>query len=304
VLVARVVDRFGKGVRTSPRDALIAAETDDTNRGRAFGFHRAADTAGAVVGPLLGLGLYELLDHRIRPLFFLAFVPAAISVAFVAFVREHPRPVDASVPDVATPAFVVPPAALPRRYCRVVVFLTVFGLANFSDALLILRVKALGLGFVGVIGAYVLYNLTYAALSYPAGVVSDRLPRRVVFGVGLVVFGVAYTGLGAVTTSAWVWVLLPLYGAYTALTDGVGKAWVAGLLPARLTGTGLGLYQGISGGAAVVAGVWAGLLWRGNGRFPLVVSGLTVAVLAVVLLAAGHRIERKTAAPLGSAPVG
>jgi MFS family permease len=304
VLVARIVDRFGKGIRTSPRDALIAAETDDTNRGRAFGFHRAADTAGAVVGPLLGLGLYELLDHRIRPLFFVAFVPAAISVAFVAFVHEHPRRVQPSVPDAAAPAFVVPPAALPRRYWRVVAFLTVFGLANFSDALLILRAKALGLGFVGVIGAYVLYNLTYAALSYPAGVVSDRLPRRVVFAVGLVVFGVAYTGLGAVTTSAWVWVLLPLYGAYTALTDGVGKAWVAGLLPARVTGTGLGLYQGVSGGAAVVAGVWAGLLWHGTGRFPLVASGLTVTVLAVVLLVAGHRIERDTPAPLGSAAGG
>jgi MFS family permease len=298
VLVARVIDRFGKGVRTSPRDALIAVETDDTNRGRAFGFHRAADTAGAVVGPLPGLALYEVLGHRIRPLFFVAFVPAAISVACIAFVREHPRPAAAG----AAPASGPGAGALSSRYWRVVGFLTVFGLANFSDALLLLRAKALGLGFVGVIGAYVLYNLAYAALSFPAGVLSDRLPRRAVFAAGLVVFGVAYTGLGAVTTSTWVWVLLPFYGFYTALTDGVGKAWVAGLLPTTATGTGLGVYQGISGATAVVAGLWAGLLWHGTGRFPLVVSGCTVTVLAVVLVVAGARLERPDP-PLAASPL-
>ncbi|MDQ1520269.1 MAG: hypothetical protein QOI55_1342 [Actinomycetota bacterium] len=290
VLIARVVDRFGKGIRTSPRDALIAAETDDTNRGRAFGFHRAADTSGAVVGPLIGLALYELLDHRIRPLFFVAFVPAAISVALIAFVREHPPAPRRT--DVGPSIAERPYAGLPRGYWRVVGFLTLFGLVNFSDALLILRAKALGLGFVGVVGAYVLYNVAYAGLSYPAGVVSDRAPRRWVFAAGMVVFAIAYTGLGIVTTQAWVWLLLPVYGGYTALTDGVGKAWIADLLPASTAGTGLGLYQGISGGAALVAGVWAGLAWHGSGRVPLLVSGITVAVLAAVLVVGGARLER------------
>ncbi len=102
-----------------------------------------------------------------------------------------------------------------------------------------------------MVGAYALYNTSYAALSYPAEVVSDRLPRRLVFAVGLGVFAVAYLGLGIVTTPAWVWLLLPLYGGYTALTDGVGKAWVADLLPEASVGTGLGLYQGLAGGAAL-----------------------------------------------------
>jgi MFS family permease len=295
VLVARFADRLGKGVRTSPRDAVIADDTPAALRGRAFGFHRAADTAGAVVGPLLGLGLYQLLDHRIRPLFFVAFFPAIVSVGLVALVRERPRPaapVDAAGHR-ARPEF-------PPPYRRVVAFLTVFGLVNFSDALLIIRAQELGLGFTGVVGAYVLYNATYAALSYPAGVVSDRMPRRLVFAAGLAVFATAYTGLGLVTTSAWVWLLLPLYGCYTALTDGVGKAWVADLVPAAATGTGLGLYYGTTGGAAVIAGVWAGAAWGGDGRLPLVVSGAVVAVLAVVLALAGRRFDALPAAtPLG-----
>jgi MFS family permease len=284
VLVARVVDRFGKGIRTSPRDALIAAETNDTNRGAAFGFHRAADTAGAVVGPLIGLGLYELLDHRIRPLFFVAFVPAAISVALIAWVHEHPHAV-------AAHHEVRGGASLSRRYWRVVAFLALFGLVNFSDALLILRAEALGLGFVGIVSAYVLYNLAYAVLSYPAGRLSDRVPRRLVFGIGMAVFAVTYTGLGLATTSAWVWALLPCYGGFTAFTDGVGKAWVADLLPASSVGTGLGLFHGITGGAALVAGIWAGVAWNGSGRVPLVVSGVVAAVLTVVLFVAGRRFD-------------
>ncbi|HVH53727.1 MAG TPA: MFS transporter, partial [Actinomycetota bacterium] len=285
VLVARLADRFGKGLRTSPRDALIAADTPSEHRGRAFGFNRALDTAGAVVGPLAGLALYEALDHRLRPLFFVAFVPAAASVALIGLVREHAPP-----PDRGTARQLRGP--LPRRYWRVVVFLTLFGLANFSDAFLILRAKDLGLSFVGIILAYALYNVSYALLSYPAGVISDRVPRRLVFATGLGIFAAAYIGLGAVTSAGWVWLLLPLYGGYTALTDGVGKAWVADLLPEARVGSGLGLYQGLAGGAALLAGVWAGLAWGSDGRFPLLVSGLVVAALAAVLFIRGARLER------------
>jgi len=174
----------------------------------------------------------------------------------------------------------------------VVTFLTLFGLANFSDALLILRAKALGLSFVEIILVYALYNVSYAILSYPAGVLSDRVPRRVVFATGLGIFAAAYIGLGAVTSAGWVWFFLPLYGGYTALTDGVGKAWVADLLPEERVGSGLGFYQGLAGGAALLAGVWAGLAWGSTGRLPLLVSGFLVAGLAGVLLLAGARLER------------
>jgi MFS family permease len=282
VLGARFTDRVGKGIRTSPRDALIAADTPSELRGAAFGFHRAADTAGAVVGPLIGLGLYELLDHKLRPLFFVAFVPAAISVALIAFVREHP-PDPEQVAKARREPLLPARGLLPQRYWRVVALIGVFGLVNFSDAFIILRASDLGLGFVSIVLAYVLYNVVYAGLSYPAGALSDRVPRRYVFAAGLAIFAVAYIGLGLADSSSWVWLLLPLYGAYTALTDGVAKAWIADLLPAPVMGTGLGLFQGITGGCALVAGIWAGFAWGHDGSTPLVIAGAVAAVVAVAV---------------------
>lgn len=286
VLVARFVDRVGKGLRTSPRDALIAADTPPEIRGRAFGFHRAADSAGAVVGPLLGLALYELLNHRLRPLFVLATIPALLSVACIAFVREYRPPRGtARVP----PPPRVPLRDLPPRYWRLTAFLTLFALLNFSDALVLLRTSELGLGFVGVAGAYALYNFVYSALSLPAGIHSDRRSRRSVFVAGLIPFAIAYIGLGVATSSAWVWVLMPVYGAFTGLTDGVARAWVADLLPAHALGTGIGLYQALTGVGALIAGLWAGLFWGAGGTTPLIVSGAGAAAIAVVLLADSRR---------------
>jgi MFS family permease len=293
VLGARFADRVGKGIRTSPRDALLASEVDRANRGRAFGFHRAADSAGAVIGPLLGLGLYEALDHRLRPLFFVAAIPAAMSVALIWLVREHPR---APIPPTERAELgAEPPTRLPRHYWRVVAFLALFGLANFTDALVILRASELGLGFVSIVLVYALYNLTYALLSYPAGVISDRVPRRLVFAVGLALFAVAYLGLGLADSGGWVWLFLPLYGAYTALTDGVGKAWVADLLPRQRLGSGLGYYYGVTGVCALLAGIWAGLAWGENGRVPMLASGAAAAALALTLVAFGRRLERQGA---------
>lgn len=283
VLLARVTDRFGKGIRTSPRDAIIAGETPAELRGRAFGFHRAADTTGAVIGPLLGLALYELLDHRLRVVFAVAVLPAVVSVALIGLVRERPRAMHRETTFTGDVRFGAP-------YWRVLAAVTAFGLVNFSDALLLLRAHELGLSVGAVIGVYVLYNLSYAALSYPAGAVSDRLPRHRVFALGIAVFAVAYVGLGAVTTGAWVWLLLPVYGAYTALTDGVGKAWVSTLVDDAHTGRALGVFHGATGGATLVAGVWAGLAWGDGGRVPLVVAGAVAAVVALALGTAGGRL--------------
>jgi MFS family permease len=290
VLVARVADRLGKGIRGAPRDALIADETTPTDRGRAFGFHRAADTAGAVVGPLLGLALYHLVGERLRPLFFLAFIPAIASAALVLLVRErpHPRPAAGATP--------FDPRRLGEGYWRAIAPLIVFACLNFTDALVLLRADELGLGFSGVVLAYVLYNVVYAALSYPAGRWSDRRQRSQVFAVGLVVFAIAYTGLGLATSSGWVWVLLPLYGAFTALTDGVGKAWISDVVPTDLRGTGLGTYGALSGLGMLVAGLWAGLVWGDDGSLPFLVAG----PLALVVAAVVARSPRARQTPVSS----
>lgn len=281
VAAARFVDRVGKGVRTSPRDALIVADTPAALRGRAFGFHRAADSAGAVAGPLLGLGLYELLDRQLRPLFLLAAIPALLSVALIMLVREHPpAPAQAAV---AAKSRWIPLRELPSSYWRLVAFLTAFALLNFADVLVLLRATELGLGFAGLTLVYALYNLVYASLSLPAGIVSDRRSRKLVFTAGLVPFAIAYVGLGLATSSAWVWLLMPVYGAFTALTDGVSRAWVADHLPAHAVGTGIGVYQFATGTGALIAGLWAGLAWGGDGVLPLLISGVGAAVLAAAL---------------------
>jgi MFS family permease len=276
VLVARFTDRVGKGMRGPPRDAIIADDTTPANRGRAFGFHRAADTAGAVVGPLIGLGLYWLVGKQFRPLLWVAVIPAVLSVSLVFLIRERPHPHIGTKREWSA-------RGLGPRFWRVLTVLALFAVVNFPDTLLLLRADDLGYGFTGVVLLYVLYNLSYATLSYPAGVASDRRSRRSIYAAGVGVFAIAYLGFGLTNTSGWLWLLFPLYGGYTALTDGVSRAWIADLVPATHRGTALGVYAAVTGVGLLIAGVWAGLAWHGNGRIAFLVSGLVTAVVAVVL---------------------
>jgi len=285
VLVARSVDRLGKGIRGAPRDALLLVGADPAHRGKIFGVHRAMDTLGAVVGPAVGLLLYELLGHRIRPLLIIAVIPAVISVALVRAVREDRTATTPSVNPVKAAA-----SPIPKRLRSLIAVLTVFSLVNFPDALLLLRAHDLGLSTGNVIAAYIAYNLFYALLAYPAGALSDRIAKHLVFAAGLVFFAVGYLGLGLVSSPGWVFVLLPLYGGFAAATDGVGKAWIAGLAPPGQQGATQGLYQGLTGGAVLIAGVWAGLAWGEAGRMPLLISGGVSVALAAALLIGGHRL--------------
>jgi MFS family permease len=161
--------------------------------------------------------------------------------------------------------------------------LLAFNLVNFPDALLLLRAHDLGLSTAGVVGTYAVYNLVYAALSYPAGALSDRLPRSLVFATGLFFFAVGYLGLGLIHAPWLVFVVLPLYGGFAACTDGVGKAWISTLVPDRQQGTAQGLFQGATGAAVLLAGVWAGLAWGTDGHLPLLISGGIALVLTGVL---------------------
>ena len=280
VLTGRVVDRLGKGIRGAPRDALLVDGIESGERGRVFGFHRAMDTLGAVVGPLLGLAGYELLDHQIAPLLYIAIIPAVLSVLLIFLVREKPRTGPRPPRQPLFSGF----RNLPRRFWRVTAVVIGFGLVNFPDALLLLRLNEIGFGVAEVILAYVAYNVVYALASFPAGALADRLPHSVVFGVGLLFFAVAYLGLGLTTDPVWAWILIGVYGIFTACTDGVGKAWVSSLVGSGRQTTAQGVFQGGSGLAILVAGVWAGLLWGADGRLPLLISGVVGGCFAVLLI--------------------
>jgi MFS family permease len=281
VLLGRGVDRVGKGIRGAPRDALLMVDAPDDSRGRVFGFHRTADTLGAVIGPAVGLLLLAMLDHRIRPLLVVAVVPAVLSVLLVGLVREGGPPVQAA----ALSRDPLPPAAK-----RLVLLLALFALVNFPDALLLLRAHDLGMSATGVISAYLVYNVVYAGLSYPAGALSDRLPRHLVFALGLLFFALGYLGLGLASSPWQVLLILPLYGGFSAFTDGVGKAWVSSLVPTELQGTAQGVFQAAWGMAVLVAGLWAGLLWGDDGRLPLLVSGMAGLAMAVLVAVQGGRV--------------
>ena len=257
-LLARFCDRLGKGTRTAPRDALIAESSSIEQQGRAFGFHRGLDTLGAVLGPLLGLALVSALgEGRLRLIIGLAVLPAVVSVLLVRLAREGDRaPLRHSE---GRPRLDLRGA--PRAYWLFLGVSLLFAFGNSSDVFVLLRAQDLGFGLSAVILGYALYNLTYALLSFPAGVMADRVGPRPVLALGYLVFGGVYLGFAVVEGTGAVWPLFAAYGVVMALTEGVGRAWVAGLAPVDRRGSFLGLYHTGIGLTAVLASVLAGVLW-------------------------------------------
>lgn len=282
VLFGRVTDRLGKGIRSAPRDAMIASSVPADALGRAFGFHRMADTAGAVIGPLLGLLALSLLDNDLRRVLWWAVIPAIASALLVLLVRTPEQEFVERAQRKATPK-----TPLPRQFWRVLVPLSVIALLNFADALLLLRFINLGYDTTHVVLAYVAYNSVYTLLAFPAGAVADRLHPLYVYVLGLLGFGTAYLGLGIVDGGWAPFALMAVYGVFPALTDGVGKAWIARIVPAEHRGRGQGVFQAWNAIGILLAGTWAGLCWNvgpGNGVLPLTVSGTLGFVAAVALL--------------------
>lgn len=289
-LVARTLDRFGKGVRGGPRDALIADSTPPEQFGRAFGFHRSLDTAGAVAGPLLALVMAALLHDRLRWVIALAVIPGVLSVAALGLVHETKPPRQSAAHQ--SPGGRLAIRALDRRLQLFLLASLLFALGNSSDVFLILRAKELGLSTTSVVLAYALYNFTYMAGSLPAGIVSDRSGRRNVLVVGLVTFALVYLGFALASDGWQVWPLFVVYGLYIALTEGVSKALIADLAPAAGRGTVLGAYGMITGLGALVASIVAGLLWDRVAISAPFLLGSVMAVLgASVLLVLPARVE-------------
>jgi len=283
VLFARFVDRFGKGVRTAPRDALVAQWTERGERGRAFGFHRAVDTAGAVLGPLGALALLAVLGQNFRLIFVLAFIPAALGMVLLRLVAERTPQPKAALTLVAEPKG--GGLRFGAAYYAFLIVSLVFALGNSSDAFLILRSRNLGLGVSEAVLAYVAYNASYSLLAMPAGIASDRLGRRNVIGLGFAIFTAVYLGFAVIDAGAYVWLLFPVYGVYMALTEGVGRALVADLVPDERRGSALGLYHGGIGLMALLSSIMAGLLWdHVDASAPFYLGGSSAALALVLLL--------------------
>ncbi len=282
VMGLRFGDRLGKGIRTAARDALIADSAEEKYRGRAFGFHRALDSVGAVAGPLLALVFLGVLGDNLRLVFFLAFIPAVMGLLLLLLVRERRR----VRPSGAAPALNLRLGMFDRRFQLFILAIGVFSLGNSSDAFLILRARDLfGESTFLAVLAYAFYNVVYSLASTPAGILSDRIDRRWVLGGGLVIFALVYTGFAIDVHPIATWVLFAVYGLYIAMTDGVGKALCVDLVPADLRGTALGSYATIVGILTFPASFAGGLLWSYISPSATFAFGAIMALLAAALLA-------------------
>lgn len=246
VFAIRFADRFGKGVRGAPRDALIADSTPKSLRGKAFGFHRAVDTAGAVTGPFLAFLILSIFPRNYRSIFLISAIPGTLAVLILLFfLKERAR--KNSPEERPTITF----TSLSKEFKTFTIICTIFALGNSSDAFLLLRAQSLGVAVALVPIVYLLFNLIYSILAMPLGMLSDRISRKKVIVGGYLLFALIYLGFAFAKSSFYVWLLFPFYGVYYASTEGVQRAFVVDLVPAGLRGTAIGTFNAQIGRAHV-----------------------------------------------------
>jgi MFS family permease len=279
VFLGRVTDRIGKGMRSAPRDALISDSVDKAHLGKAFGFHRTGDNIGAVIGPGIALIGLAMLDGDVRAVAMWALIPAIISGLLTLFVRENfvkPKKAEVNV------KVKHPPLPVPLK--RSIALLVLIQLTNIPDVLLLLRLHDIGFSTQGVVLSYMLFSAVTVLAAFPGGAIADKYSPRIVYSVGLVAFAAAYATLGLTQNHTVALIALALYGLFPALTDGVGKAWVAGMSEANHRGRAQGVYQASMNFAVLGAGIWGGALWsKGDIQWPLVGAAIGALIGAIVL---------------------
>jgi MFS family permease len=279
----RFADRAAKGFRGAPRDALVADSVDPAHRGAAFGLRQAMDTAGAIVGPLSAIVFLRLFAGKIRDVFWLASIPGLICILLVWFgvkeVRSAAHSADRSKLTASSRRF-------PRgKLLLILAAVGLFSLGNSSDLFLILRAQNLGMRAWTAPALGLLFNLVYAALSWPAGKLSDRVPRRWLVVAGYWIYAAVYAGFAWLRTPQAVWFLFAVYGTYYALTEGVMKAWVADLAPAESRASVFGILNWVTGVAAFPASFMAGWLWQHySPAAPFAISSLLAFAAGALLL--------------------
>ena len=258
ILGARFIDRLGKGIRTAPRDAIIAESSKASHLARSFSFHRSMDTLGAVAGPGLAYLLLQAYTDDYRRVFWLSMIPGIIAVLIIIYcIKEKKKEATQD----KTPPTRLSLKAFDWRVKFFILIAALFALGNSSDAFLILRAQQLGISTVMIPVVYLTFNLIYALAGIPAGIAADRFGMKRIILAGFILFAALYYGFAVVTTASGVWALFVCYGIFMGLTEGIQKAYLATIIPSTMKATAFGVFATAVGLAQLPASLIGGLLW-------------------------------------------
>ncbi|SEG24872.1 MFS transporter [Flavobacterium urumqiense] len=282
IFFARAIDRFGKGIRTGARDAILSDEATAESKGKIFGFHRSMDTFGAVLGPIIALIYLYFYPQQYQTLFYIAFIPGVLAVLASFLLKDKIKPHPIEKKPTSFFSFLNYWKTSPQQYRKVVIGLLAFTLFNSSDIFLLLKAKQAGLNDTYVIGVYIFYNLVYALSAFPIGILADKIGLKKMFIFGLSLFAIVYFGMAFSKSLFSISIFFFIYGVYAAATEGISKAWISNISDKKDTATAIGTYSGFQSICTLIASSLAGLIWYQFG--PNVTFITTAAVTLLVII--------------------
>jgi MFS family permease len=285
VFGARTIDRLGKGIRTSARDAILSSESTPETKGRIFGLHRAMDTTGAMIGPAGALVLMWMFPDNFRLIFLIAFIPGLLAIFLTFLLKEKKFQENPGITSKNFFAFLKYWKSSDTEYKKLVAGLLFFSLINSSDIFLLLLIKYIGYSNTEVISVYIFYNLVYAVSSYPVGILADKLGLKNIFCLGLILFAVVYGGMAFQPPLYIIFILFYVYGLYASATESVSKAWISNIVEKKDTATAIGFYTGLGSVFTLFASLFAGFLWTSvNPSAAFIFSFLGAVILVLYFL--------------------
>lgn len=281
ILLARSADRFGKGIRTGARDAILSTETTNSHKGRVFGFHRSMNTTGAVIGLLLALGYLYYHPGNYQALFLISAIPAVISVTLTFFVTDSQVHLSKANHEISAFTFLNYWSKSSNEYKKVVIGLLSFTLFNASDFFLLLKMKQDGLDDISIISIYIFYNLVYAVTALPLGILADRIGLKAMLIMGLCAYAILYFGMALMSGGIPFFFFFFAYGIYSSATEGISKAWISNTCESQDLGTALGTFLGFQSITLMIASILTGILWSmiGASTTFLIVGSITTLLI-------------------------
>ena len=284
IFFARTLDRFGKGIRTGARDAIISDEATHETKGKVFGFHRSMDTFGAVLGPIIALIYLYFNPHEYKTLFYIAFIPGLLAV-IISFLLKDKNQVPIIKKRTTLISFFGYWKESPSDYRKLVLGLLAFTLFNSSDIFLLLKAKEAGLNDTLVIVAYIIYNLSYALFAFPLGSIADKIGLKNMYIIGLTFFAIVYFSIGFTTNSYFIIGIFFMYGIYAASTEGISKAWISNVCHKKDTATAIGTYSAFQSICTMIASTLAGFIWLQFGsNTTFILTGSATMIVIVYFL--------------------